>query len=73
MKRSLKNILMIILVLGFSALVYLTIEVANGNISLINKKIISLEASAVIFNEQAGVSSETAPDPGNEELNNRSH
>lgn len=68
MKRTLKNILMIILILGFTALVYLTIEVAKGNVSLNNKVVINLEATVLNFNEQSGESSESSPDAGTEEI-----
>lgn len=73
MKRTLKNILMTILVLGLCALVYVTIELAKGNISLTANKVISLEASVIKFNEeneQAGAeeSSVSDPDSSTEEI-----
>lgn len=71
MKRTFENILMIILILGFSALVYFTIEVANGNISLSNKITTNLETTVLNFNtenEQAGESSASNPDTSTEEV-----
>ncbi len=65
MKRTLKNILMILLIIVVLFLTYFTLGYLKGDFSLNNNKVIELNAHIIYMNEENATTTETVDENGN--------